>query len=198
MRSRVAAPTLSSASAGDITTSPRRGCVATAPAAPRSRTRPSYGRGCPVRRGLPRPAARLMCRLGPSALVQREGAWYLVPRARGQEILCASRLPPQLFRHSTLVPAQLAIQGGGIDTEHLGGAGLVAALALQHPGDVGTLDHVERGVLVRPLRDERLGAALRQLVGHGREVDRRALAEHHRPLEGVLELAHVAGPVVGE
>src|SRR5205809_3162564 len=109
-----------------------------------------------------------------------------------------TRTATQLLRYTTLVPAELAVQGGGIDAEHLGGAGLVAALALQHPGDVGTLDHVEGGVGVRPLRDEGLDAALRQLVGQGREVDRRCLAEHHRPLEGVLELADVAGPVVGE
>src|SRR5881396_1263418 len=109
-----------------------------------------------------------------------------------------TRTATRLLRHTTLVPAELAVQGGGIDAEHLGGAGLVAALALQHPGDVGTLDHVEGGVGVRPLRDEGLDAALRQLVGQGREVDRRCLAEHHRPLEGVLELADVAGPVVGE
>src|SRR5689334_11991443 len=29
------------------------------------------------------------------------------------------------------------------------------------------------------------------------DVDERALREHHRALDGVLELAHVAGPVVG-
>src|SRR5439155_13116593 len=69
-----------------------------------------------------------------------------------------TRTATQLLRYTTLVPAELAVQVGGIDAEHLGGAGLVAALALQHPGDVGTLDHVEVGVGVRPLRDEGLDA----------------------------------------
>src|SRR5437867_3660938 len=75
-------------------------------------------------------------------------------------------------RDIALVPAQLAIQRGGIDAEHFGGSGLVAALALQHPGDIGALDHVERRVDVRAVHDERLGAAFRQLVRQRREVDR--------------------------
>src|SRR5881396_2010628 len=58
-------------------------------------------------------------------------------------------------RDIALVPAQLAIQRGGIDAEHFGGSGLVAALALQHPGDIGPLDHVERRVDVRAVHDER-------------------------------------------
>src|SRR5213592_3829485 len=101
-------------------------------------------------------------------------------------------------RDIALVPAQLAIQRGGIDAEHFGGSGLVAALALQHPGDIGALDHVERRVDVRAVHDERLGAAFRELVRQRREVDRPALAQHHSSLERVLELSHVAGPVVAE
>src|SRR2546426_8055994 len=50
-----------------------------------------------------------------------------------------------------LVPAQLAIQCGGVDPQDFGRARLVAPLTLEHPSDVGALDHVERGVRVRPL-----------------------------------------------
>src|SRR5438445_7134698 len=42
-------------------------------------------------------------------------------------------------------------------------------------------------------RSQRLGSTLGELVGQRREIDRRRLAEHHGALEGVLELAHVAG-----
>src|SRR5438034_10865550 len=93
------------------------------------------------------------------------------------------------------VAAQLAIQRGGIDAEYLGGARLVAALALQYPGDVRALDHVEGRVRVRPIGHQWLGSTLGELVGQRREIDRRRLAEHHGALEGVFELADVAGPV---
>src|SRR6266849_7496331 len=83
------------------------------------------------------------------------------------------------------VPAQLAIQGGGVDPEHLGGARLVATFALEHPADIGALDYVERGIHVRTLGDERLGAPLRQLVGQRREIDRVPPREHDGPLERV-------------
>ena len=43
-----------------------------------------------------------------------------------------------------LVAAELPVERRRIDAEHLGRAGLVAALGLQHPHDVGPLDHLER------------------------------------------------------
>src|SRR5207245_7225678 len=70
-------------------------------------------------------------------------------------VAAPTRSPGSARGITTLVPAQLAIQGGGIDAEHLGGAGLVAAFALEHPGDIGALDHVERGVRMEPLRDRK-------------------------------------------
>src|SRR6266581_6622077 len=63
-----------------------------------------------------------------------------------------------------VVTAQLAVQRRGVDAQHFRGAGLVAALAVQHPRDVGALDHVERRVGVRPLGDQGLGPVLGELV----------------------------------
>src|SRR5256886_16681836 len=70
--------------------------------------------------------------------------------------------------------------------------------SLQYPGDVRELDHVEGRVRVRPIGHQWLSSTLGELVGQRREIDRRRLAEHHGALEGVLELAHVAGPIVRE
>src|SRR2546430_15754861 len=105
-------------------------------------------------------------------------------------VAAPTRSPGSARVITTLVPAQLAIQGGGIDAEPLGGAGLVAAFALEHPGDVGALDDVERRVHVRSLRDQGLGASLGQLVRQRGEIDGAALVENYGPCEGVLELAH--------
>src|SRR5205807_8673433 len=102
-------------------------------------------------------------------------------------VAAPTRSPGSARGITTLVPAQLAIQGGGIDAEHLGGAGLVAAFALEHPGDIGALDHVECGVRLEPLRYQGLVAPLGQLFRRRGEVDCVALAEYLGLLERVLE-----------
>src|SRR5207247_2896279 len=68
------------------------------------------------------------------------------------------RRKPGALLLTDLVPAQLAVQGRRVDAQDLGGACLVAAFALEHPGDVGPLDHLACGVGVRPLGDQRLRA----------------------------------------
>src|SRR5712692_7022616 len=97
-----------------------------------------------------------------------------------------------------LVTAELAVQRRGIDAQHFGRAALVAPLALQHPRDVGPLDRLERRVGLRALGDQRLGPALGELARHRRKGDDLALGQDHRALHRVFELAHVAGPIVGE
>ncbi len=84
------------------------------------------------------------------------------------------------------------------DPEDLGGPRRGAAHHLEGPQDRLALDLVERragderarGALARPRAPERR----RQVVGG----QLRPLAEHHRALDDVLELADVARPVVGE
>src|SRR5437762_159386 len=80
---------------------------------------------------------------------------------------------------AAVVATEFPVQCRWIDPEHFGGAGLVAPFALEHPRDVGLLDHVERRVLVEPFCNQRLGLALADLIGNGRAWDGVALGQRH-------------------
>src|SRR6478736_8144271 len=70
------------------------------------------------------------------------------------------------------VTRELPVERRGIDAEDVGGAALVAALALQNPHDVRALDHVERRVGARgAVCHERLGLSLRDALRKRSELD---------------------------
>src|SRR6266478_5202255 len=99
-----------------------------------------------------------------------------------------------------LVLLELAVERLAADPEHPRGERLAPADRLHHTQDVAALDLLERRELGRIVaRDEHVRALeaadlLREIV----EADRLVPREGDRPLDAVLELAHVAGPDVGE
>src|SRR5438445_11033094 len=106
------------------------------------------------------------------------------------------RRKPGALLLTDLVPAQLAVQGRRVDAQDFGGACLVAAFALEHPGDVGPLDHVERGVGVRPLGDQRLRAVLGELLRHRRATVAPPLVSPTPPPPDVPKPPNSPGPAV--
>ena len=93
---------------------------------------------------------------------------YLLPLTSSSYLL-----PPTAHRYaftSTCSSYRLSFRYSvrGIDPQHLGRSGLVAALRLEHPHDVGALDHLEGGVPVRPLGHQRLLPPLGDPLGQRR------------------------------
>src|SRR4051812_3475531 len=84
------------------------------------------------------------------------------------------------------IAGELAIERRRIDAERLGGARLVAALALQNPHDVRALYGLERWIRRRARRDERLDAALAHALRERFGADLLTRREDDRPLESVL------------
>src|SRR5437899_6131745 len=108
----------------------------------------------------------------------------------------ASLRPVTLLQHDPVALGE-AIERPPVDAEELGGALLVPARLLEHAADVARDDAAEaqgrrRG---RPAArgDHRLNALGRQIFG----LEHRVRGQGDGPLDGVLELADVAGPVVG-
>src|SRR5437867_10585776 len=99
-----------------------------------------------------------------------------------------------------LVVLELAVERLAAEPEHPPGERLAPADRLHHAQDVAALDLLERRELGRIVaRDEHVRALeaadlLREIV----EADRLVPREGDRPLDAVLELAHVAGPDVGK
>src|SRR5260370_34213252 len=89
------------------------------------------------------------------------------------------------------VGLDLAIEGLGVDAEHGGRLGPMTAHAAEGRDDVQPL-HVLETSPRRRARGPPAANLLRQVAG----LDLIALREDHRPLHRVLQLAHVAGPVV--
>src|SRR3954469_22786178 len=105
----------------------------------------------------------------------------------------ASRLRSRAFDPEA---RELPVQRRRIDTEHLGGARLVTAFGLQHPEDVRTLHGFERRIRRRARGNERLRLSLRHALRERADGYLAARRENGRALEGILELADVAGPLI--
>src|SRR5688572_24513062 len=116
--------------------------------------------------------------------------WTIVPGKRLSSGLPASCRTPRGF-----VLSQLAVQGGDSDLELFGGRRLVSLICPDDCEDVIALDVFERAHLAGPVsvRD-----GDRNLFGEIIDVDATAPGEHHGPLDGVFELAHVARPPVAQ
>src|SRR5689334_9391157 len=69
------------------------------------------------------------------------------------------------FGCAGIVPRKLSIECRGIDAEHLGRPGLVPALGLKHPHDVGPLDGLEHGVVRWAVAHQGLTLALGDALG---------------------------------
>src|SRR5262249_7590861 len=109
------------------------------------------------------------------------------------------------------IAVHLAVDGPGSDAEEPRGQRLVAAGVAERLADQEPLDLLERhaqGHRERPAERRpgglRAAPGSRRLASRGADRSRkiaerelRLAAEHHRSLDGVLELAHVAGPGVG-
>src|SRR5262245_31553596 len=99
-----------------------------------------------------------------------------------------------------LVALELAIQRSAIETQHLGGGGLVPTNRLEHTQDVAPLDllHRQKSGRLYAWSRELARAVVSDLLGQ--IVHRQLLvsSESDRALDAVLQLTHVAGPPVGE
>src|SRR6266496_16615 len=86
--------------------------------------------------------------------------------------------------------AQLAVEGSQADSEHVGGLALVRARFGDDLHDMLALEPTHGSA---EITRERPGRA-RQVPRHVLQRDQVAAAEDHRPLQDVLQLAHVALP----
>src|SRR5256712_9659875 len=92
---------------------------------------------------------------------------------------------------------ELAPERGAADAERLGGAGVVAAEALERLEDVGALGVGEADLPRQGRRGPEQDASRhvrRQIVG----LDRVAAGEDRGALDRVLQLAHVARPRIAQ
>ena len=108
-------------------------------------------------------------------------------RERGLRLWFVVPIDPESGRHSVKRPP--------VDAEHLRGPCPVTARRLQHMCEVAALHLVERGQIF----EECHGGLAPRLLQRQLEVvgtHHRSATEKHNPLNGVLELSHVAGPVI--
>src|SRR5262245_57209218 len=103
----------------------------------------------------------------------------------------AGSVGPVLRRPKLL---ELALQSRAADAEQLGGARAVPLRLSQHRKNVFVLDIIEgrQAGLCSRHRSTRKAQLQRQVC----DFNRRPAAEDERPLQGVAQLADVAGPVV--
>src|SRR5262249_10845975 len=120
------------------------------------------------------------------------------PEALNRPALNLARLGHRLYGlrpafGGPLVLLQLVLDLAHADAGHVGGLARGAARALEGLEDGVALDLLERGA---GDLDPDLRVPGRHLGGQLGRRDPGAVRQHHRPLDHVLELAHVAGPGV--
>src|SRR3989442_15825293 len=104
------------------------------------------------------------------------------------------------FGETVLLDARIELRA--CEAEELGRTGLVVPRLRERPDDERAFDLLEVDAASRQRRHRgRVGRLLRLNSRSDRQVlgaDRTAVGEDHRTLDGVAQLTHVAGPVVGE
>ena len=128
-----------------------------------------------------------------SALGARRPAPRRPPRRGG------ARRGRGLYRPDAVL-LELVVERAGLDAEQARGLGLDAAalvVGLQDQLALEILEDLGQRHLARGHGERVLAGAAAHARGQRAEIDLGALGEHQRLLDHVLELAHVAGPVVG-
>src|SRR6266571_3321617 len=120
-------------------------------------------------------------------------AWWIPSRNVG----LGTRPRGSLRNARRAVPLHLVLDRAGTYVEDLRGSRRRTSDGLERPQDGLLLDLLERrtgdGRAAGPAR-RRFGS---RQHGEEREPQEWRTRQHHRPLDGVLQLAYVAGPVVG-